>query len=580
MNFKTIVARILTKHLDLSEKEIADLLEKPKNESFGDVAFPCFSLAKMQKKTPADIARELANRIDADVSLHGELEKVEAAGAYVNFFLNPSYLAHKLIREILSKGERYGAHTYGKGLRVMVEYSAPNTNKPLHVGHLRNDSIGMAISNILEFTGHEIIRANLVNDRGIHICQSMLAYMREGNNLTPEDEGLKGDAFVGKYYVLFHERAKKQPEWEGAARELLRKWEEGDPETRALWKKMRDWALEGFKQTYSRFGSRFDVFFFESEFYDKAGPLLELGVKKGVFKHNDKGALVALLEKHGLPNKVVLREDGTSIYITNDIALTKHKFEAYNLDWHIFVVASEQNLYFKQLFKIFELLGMPWASKCEHLSYGLVLLPEGRMKSREGKVIDADELMDATEAAALEEVKKRHTELNEEEARKRAHAIALAAIKFSMLKVSHEKDLLFEIKRAIEFEGETGPYVQYAYARAMSILEKADTTSENVLKKLKNMHLDTKTFQKHKQLLRMLAEFEEKVEHAARTREVHVLCQYLIELAKEFNSFYHSTHIISMKEEERTAMLGLVCAVAQTLKNGLTLLNIPVLQKM
>ncbi|MCD6246909.1 MAG: arginine--tRNA ligase [Candidatus Diapherotrites archaeon] len=566
LNLKNLLAESIAKKLDVPKEEIIKLIEVPPSEELGDYALACFALAKRLKKKPVEIANELSKTL----SLPDGFAKMQGAGPYLNFFIDHAFLAERVINEVISKRDSYGASNIGKGKRVMVEYSQPNTNKPLHIGHLRNDSIGMAISNIFEFCGYDVIRANLMNDRGIHICQAMLAYQLFGNNETPETASVKGDKLVGKYYVLFHQKSKEDPKLHEMARELLRKWEAKDPETLALWKKLRDWVIEGFKQTYKRFGSHFDVIFFESDFYYKVKPIIEEGLAKGVFYKDEKGAIVAKLAP--LPDKVVLREDGTSIYISNDLVLTKHKVEHYKLDLNIFVVASEQDLYFKQLFRIFELLGYKWHNINEHLSYGLVLLREGKLKSREGKVIDADDFIDSVTELAKREILKR-TKLSKEELESRALAIALAAIKFSMLRVDPKKNILFEPEKSVSFEGSTGPYIQYTYARAKSILRKANEDYSQA--KFSLLSSDSE-----KALVKKLFVFPDIVQNALSERKPNLICNYLIELCELFNSFYHELPVLKAEQELRKARLALVDAVSTVVANGLRLLNIPVLEEM
>lgn len=564
MKLKKAIAKAIGKATDLKEKKAFDLLEKPPRKELGDFSLPCFGLSK---KNPKEKAKQLMKQIEKPKAI----EKIKATGPYLNFFVSKEFIAEECISEILEKKKNYGKSDKGKKKRVMVEYSAPNTNKPLHVGHLRNDCIGMSVSKLFEFHDYNVIKANLVNDRGIHICKAMLAYQKFREFDTPQKGGVKGDKFVGDLYVKFNEQVKQNPELKKEARNLLKKWEEKDPETIKLWKKMRSWVLNGFKQTYTKFGSEFDEFFFESQFYDKAKPLIDLGLEKGVFKENRERAIVAQLESSGLPNKTVLRADGTSIYISNDLALTKHKQEEFNLNKNIFCVASEQDLYFKQLFKIFELLGFDWAKNCEHLSYGLVFLPEGKMKSREGKVIDADDLIKEIEELAAKEVKKRFPKLSKESIKKRAEAIALAAIKFSMLKIDHKKDFTFIPEQSISFEGESGPYIQYTYARAKSILRKA--------KNHPNPNLSLLTEKKEKEIIKKLAEFPEITKTALETRKIHLLCHYLLNLSENFNAYYHKIRVLGSAKKE-APRLALVKALSIVLKSGLSLLNIPVLEEM
>ena len=550
--------------------EIVPTLEIPPSPKMGDFAFPCFKLSPMLKKGPVAIAQELASKI----KLPKTVKSVEAKGPYLNFFLAKQDIAQKAIEAALKQGQKYGLSNLGKGKRAMVEYSSPNSNKPLHLGHLRNNSIGMAVAGILEATGHKVVKANLVNDRGIHICKSMLAYQLFGKGKTPASENKKPDHFVGDYYVLFNKKVKESPDLEKQAYEMLQKWEKKEKQTIELWKKMTKWALAGFKETYKEFGSKFDAWFFESELYNKANPILEKGKKKGIFANNDGGALVAQLEKEGLPNKTVLRADGTSIYITNDLALTKAKFEKHKLDKNYWVVGSEQDLYFRQLFKIFELLGFKWANQCKHLSHGMVYLPSGKLKSREGKVIDADDIIAEMEALAAKEIKKRDEKISKKEAKKRARAIALSAIKFHMLKVGVQKDLLFNPKESISFEGETGPYIQYTFARAKSILEKAG--------KAKKPKVFTGLSSSEEQkLAKLISSFPQVVEKAFQQLSPHVICQCLIELAESFNSFYHK-HAVAKAEspELRNQRIALVQAAAQVLKNGLEILDIEAIERM
>lgn len=570
--FKDLVVKALGKALPskIKKEQISKSIETPPDRKLGDFAFPCFSLAPLLKKSPQDIATELKEKIE----LPKGIERVEAKGPYLNFFVSKKGLAKDTISNILSKKDKYGSNTLRKGDRVLVEYSSPNTNKPLHIGHTRNDSMGMAVSKILENAGAKVIKANLLNDRGVHICQSMLAYMRWSSRETPKIAGIKGDRFVGQFYTMFAKKAKEDSDFKEQAQLYLQKWEAGDKEIRSLWKKMTGWALEGFKQTYKEFGSEFDVWFRESEFYNKAKPIIDEGIKKKIFKENEQGALVADLEsgKEGIPNKTVLRPDGTSIYITNDLALTKHKFQKYRPDQAIWVVASEQNLYFRQLFKIFELLGYKWAGKCKHLAYGMVFLPEGRLKSREGRIIEADELIGKMKALARKELEKRH-KLPKHVLELRASTIALAAIKFFMLKIDSSKDMVFDMKKAVSFEGETGPYVQYTYARARSILRKHNKNHASPDYSLMGSE------QEHR-LVSLLAGFPSVVEQSTKTLSPHTICHCLISLSEAFNSFYHSFPVLEAESGLREARIELVEAVSQTIKNGLALLNIGVLEEM
>ena len=573
-DFKEQLALALAKALDgkLSESEILGMLEVPPSADLGDFAFPCFKLSPLLKKGPQQIAVEL----QAKIVLPQSFLQAKSIGPYLNFFLKKQALAETVIVRVLKENKKFGFSKAGKARKVMVEYSSPNTNKPLHIGHLRNDSIGMAVSNILEANGCKVLRANLVNDRGIHICQSMLAYQKFGKGKSPKQAKKKSDHFVGDYYVLFAQNAKENPAFEEDAKALLKKWEAKDKPTIALWKKMNAWVLSGFRETYKRFGSRFDKLFFESQFYDKAKPLIEDGLQKGVFRKEFDGAIVADLEAYKLSKKIVLRADGTSIYVTNDLVLTKHKFEKFGLDEAVWVVASEQNFYFMQLFKIFELLGFSWAKKCRHLSYGMVFLPEGKMKSREGKVVDADDLIAEVVGLAKAEILKRGPNTAKKALEKRSLAIALAAIKFFLLRVSIQQDITFNPAESVSFDGETGPYVQYTHARAKSILAKAKGRPS-----VKGADFSLLESDSEKKVLSLLNGYPALVENSLQSLSPHAVCQYLLELSAAFNSFYHSEQVLKAESKGLVnARLLLVQATATVIANGLRLLNIEPIDKM
>ncbi|MBI2076115.1 MAG: arginine--tRNA ligase [Candidatus Aenigmarchaeota archaeon] len=536
----------------------AHLLEQPPRGMDADLALPCFALAKEKRKDPAVIAKEIAGAMKPS----GLIKLVEASGPYVNFYADWDKLGGEIIGRIIREDDNFGRATRRKE-KVMVEYSSPNTNKPLHVGHLRNDSLGMSISNILEFAGSNVIRTAIINDRGVHICKSMLAYKKWGNGRTPDK---KSDHFVGDFYVMFEKKLKEDPGLEEEIRQMLKKWEEGDKPTRALWKKMNSWVLGGMKETYKLFGSKFDFWTLESGIYDKAKPLIDQGAKKGLFFKGERGDILAKLEPE-LPNKVVLRADGTSIYITQDMVLAKIRFEKHKIDRLIYVVASEQNLHFKQLFKILELLGYGWSKNCHHLSYGLVNLPTGRMKTREGTVVDADELIKEETELAKKEISARE-KVSKTELEKRSKEIALAAIKYYLIKIEPIKDILFDPGRAISFEGDTGPYLQYTYARAKSILRKAKKKNR-IGKGVGKEEID---------LIKKLSQFPYIVKKCAVELKPNYLATYLFELATLFNSFYHAEKVIGSEKEAE--LLTVVESVSIVLRNGLSLLGINTLERM
>ncbi|MFA5358062.1 MAG: arginine--tRNA ligase [archaeon] len=567
MNFKEKIAELLAKETGLEKGEIEALLAKPP-QGMGDYAFPCFMLAKTRKESPVEVSKALESGISADF-----IEKVEAKGPYLNIFLTKSSLSSETIKKILSKKWAFSKTKKGK---VMLEYSSPNTNKPLHVGHLRNNAIGAAVANLLEESGQKVIKANLVNDRGVHICKSMVAYEMFAQGKTPESEHKKSDHFVGDMYVLFSQKEKEKVELEEDAQEMLRAWEKGDKKTVALWKKMNSWALSGIKETYKEFGTEFDQWFFESDTFRKGNgkKIVEEGLEKEIFEKEEDGAIVAVLEPE-MQNKVLVRNDGTSLYVTNDLGLTEEKFEKFELDESIWVVANEQDLYFRQLFKIFEKLERKWAKKCRHLSYGYVSLPSGRMKSREGTVVDADDLISEIKKLAEEEIESRYKKISAKEKNKRAKAIALGAIKFYLLKNDAKKDMVFEPEKSISFEGETGPYIQYSYARAKSILRKAGKKKTRITKK----DFALLAHEKEKELLIALSNFDDAVSRSILELSPHHLAHALLAVSEKFNSFYQHLSVLD-GGKEKNARIVLVEATAVVLKKGLGLLGIDALEEM
>ncbi len=560
--FRKDVVGILSRKVP--RKLVEEGLEKPPENIGSDLAYPCFALSKRKKRNPAQLAREISSAIRPS----GMVGEINFYGPYINFFIDWKKAAPALLRSVLREKDDYGR---GKRTRkrVMVEYSAPNTNKPLHLGHLRNGAIGMSVASILGFAGHDVVRANLFSNRGSHICKSMLAYRKWGRGTKP---AVKPDHFVGRFYVMFEKRKTKKLEKE--VNEMLRKWESGDREVMELWRKMDSWATEGFRKTYERFGSEFDAEFRESDFWDKAGPVIERGLKKRVFRKEKDGAVVADLEKEGLGKKAILRSDDTSIYITNDLALTVHKFRRFRLDESVWVVGSEQNTYFRQLFMIFRQLGYPWAERCRHLSYGLVFLPEGKMKSREGKVVDADDIMDDMQKLAAREIKKREKRISRKELDERALQIGLAALKYFFLRVDSLKDIHFNPAESLSFEGDTGPYMQYSHARACSILRKAGKglSGKRAAPCFDNL--------KEIALLKQIADFPDAVQRAAKDMKPHYIAGYCLDLSARFNDFYHSVAVLKASGVYRQGRLDLVRAIGQTLNNALKLLGIEAPEKM
>ena len=572
VDFKQTVAKALAQAIalpDFPAEKLAGFLEVPPQPELGDYAFPCFKLAAAFKKAPPLIALELSKKL----ALPKEITEARVAGPYLNFFVQKAALAERVLKQVLGEKEKYGAGHEGRGKKIVNEYFSPNTNKPIHLGHLRNICLGLAVNRLHENRGYKVVRATLYNDRGAHICKSMLAYERWGKGKTPESEALKSDHFVGDYYVKFAQESEKDPSLESMALEMTKKWEENDKPVRALWKKMNQWALGGFRQTLKRLGVEFDKEFFESQIYDKGKQMVEEGLGKGVFVRDEKGGVIVDLEEFGLGKKHVLRPDGTSLYITQDLYLAKLKFDLFKPDQSVYVVASEQNLHFRQLFKVFELLGFEWAKKCRHLSYGLVNLPEGRMKSREGTVVDADDILDELTVLAREELLKRYKDLGKRELEKRASVIALSALKFYMVRVDPAKDMVFNPAESISFDGETGPYLLYAYARAKSILAKAGRLPATA-------DYARLVHEKEKQLLSLLEHYPQVVRESVEAVTTHKVAQFLLRLAAEFNGYYHEVPVLQAEKAEREARLALVEAASIVLKNALHLLAIETLERM
>lgn len=559
----------LMKRIDLLKHEkIERTLEVPSDPKFGDLASSvCFLLSKKLKKSPNQIADGIVSNIRIPkISL---VDKVEAKNGYINFFFNLSKLAELVLRRITKKKSKYGSSQIGKGRRVMVEFSQPNTNKPMHIGHARNTALGDSLSRILSFSGFEVIKANYFGDIGLHIAESMLGYMKWGKNSKPNK---KPDHFVGDFYTGYYKEEEKNPELVDEARDLLKKWENGDKKIIKLWKRMREWCLKGFEETYKRFGIKFDVYFFESQFEKSGKRIAEKLLEKGIAFKTEDGAIVADLEKHGLPSCIILRSDGTSLYSTKDLALGMEKFEKYKIEKSIYVVGSEQNLYLKQIFKLLELLGYENAKNCYHLSYGLVMLPEGKMSSRKGTAVFLDDMLDELKELAYKTVSKNNPNLSEKEKNEIAENVGLAALKYALIRVSPEKNILFDKNKVVKFEGNTGPYLQYAHTRCSSILKKAGKWKINFENK--------KMKEEEKRLIMKLFEFPEVVKSASKDLRPHYICNYAYELATLFSEFYHTCPVIHAEENLKNFRLTLVSAVKQTLENSLKLLGIKTLKRM
>ncbi|MDP2656552.1 MAG: arginine--tRNA ligase [bacterium] len=554
---------------------------KPPQTEMGDIAFACFPLTILAKKAPPMIAIDLAIALNKSKTLQKlPITKIVATGPYVNIFFNPDTFAKELLPTIL-KHKHFGTGSAKQKEQIMIEYVSPNTNKPLHVGHTRNAALGASIAKLLISQGHTVTKTKVVNDRGIHICKSMVAYQeaiqeakeKKQSVPTPQNTGIKGDHFVGDYYVAFDAQAKKSEAIIEEAQNCLLKWEANDKKTRALWKKMNIWALDGHNQTYKELEITFDDTYLESDMYTKGKDMILNGLKKKIFTTDETGAVMADLSKYNLPNKVLLRQDGTTLYITQDIYLAVHRAKQLKLDRAVYVVGAEQDLYFKQLFAILDILGYKWAKKLYHASYGMVTLPEGKMKSREGTVVDIDDLLAELETLARQEICQREASLSKKEIQHRGHTIALAALKYYLLHSDPQNPVMFNPKESISFQGNTGPYLLYTYARFKNILQKGKYHSGVSVPKGYD-------FEGEKSLLLHLATFPQEVRTSALEYNPAKIARYSYTLAKKLNEYYHEVPVLKAPPIARTARLTVIDSALRTLQNALDLLNIPTLDHM
>lgn len=538
-------------------------LEVPREKEFGDLAFPCFETAKKMKKNPVEMAEEIAKKIEKQKSYI--VKKVEARSGYVNFFFDWAKVSERVLKIILSRKK------VKKREKILVEFSQPNPVHSMHIGHARSTFLGDTISRIFSFLGYKVIRANLMNDIGLQVAKLVTAYLIWAKDKEPVG---KPDYWLWELYVKFHEEAKRDLSLEEKAREILRKMEEGkDKEIIKVWKKVVKWCVKGFEETYKKLGIDFDVYFYESDYRKLGKEIVEEGLKKGVMRRTEEGAVISQLEKYGLPDTVVLRSDGTGLYITSDFGLTVYRFKKYKLDKCIWVVSSEQNLHFKQLFKILELLGYNWVKDCVHFSYELVRLPEGKMSSREGKAVLLDEVVDKLVKMAYEEIEKRSQSFSEKEKREIAEAVGIGALKYSIVKVEPEKMITFEWERMLKFEGDTGPYLQYAHTRCAGILRKAEKWKINY--KADEINEDEKI------LIKTLMKFQKVVENAAKELKPNYICNYAYELATIFDKFYERVPVLKAEDEKKKNFrLTLVKATKTVLANCLELIGIKPLERM
>ena len=573
------------------------VLQTPPKPEMGDIAFPLFAYAKALHMAPMQIATLLKSAIEADS--HAPGGTLLLAGPYLNIKLDMASLAGKLYQEIVVSDKPYGHTTQYQGKKVMIEFSCPNTNKPLHLGHMRNDSLSSSVSEILKANGAEVMKVNLINNRGVHICKSMLAYQKFGQGTTPESTGKKGDHFVGDYYVRFAtwekeafaeyqeqggtlslEDWQKTPESPAAqAQHMLELWEKGDPEVMKLWTLMNKWTLDGLEESYKTMHISFDKLYYESNTYKLGKAEVLKGLEDGVFYREKDGSVWVDLAPIGLDKKVLLRRDGTSLYMTQDIgtAITRHK--DWPFDSLIYVVASEQQSPFTVLFYVLGLLGYPWAKELHHLSYGMVNLPTGKMKSREGTVVDADDLVAQLTQLAAEEIREKGREAEVGDVEATSRAIALGALNYYLLQVNPEHDMIFNPKESISFTGNTGPYLQYMGARISSILRKY----EEIKKEYEGITFDARKLdgKGEREMISALADYPSVVSKAGSQYDPSLICSYLYDLSKLFSSWYHDNPVLKAEDKDLVvARVSLCSMVLSVFRDAFTLVGIPFLERM
>lgn len=584
---------------DVPEKMVQ--LQKTKKEFEGSLTLVVFPFLKISKKKPEDTAQEIGEWLKQNCKAVADYNVVKG---FLNLVIAPAAWIGML--NDINKDEKYGetAATEDSPL-VMIEYSSPNTNKPLHLGHVRNNLLGWSLAQIMAANGNKVVKTNIVNDRGIHICKSMLAWQKWGNGVTPETSGMKGDHLIGDFYVAFdkhyreevkelkakfvaegmdEEAAEKKAKDEAPlikeAHEMLVKWEQGDKDVRALWEKMNSWVYAGFDETYKNLGVGFDKIYYESQTYLKGKAKVEEGLEKGLFERHEDNSVWADLTNEGLDQKLLLRSDGTSVYMTQDIGTAEMRFKDYPIDKMIYVVGNEQNYHFQVLSILLDRLGFKWGKELVHFSYGMVELPNGKMKSREGTVVDADDLIATmvADAKKTSEELGKFNDMTEEERNEIARIVGMGALKYFILKVDARKNMLFNPEESIDFNGNTGPFIQYTYARIRSILRKA---AEQGLEAPEALADDMPLNQKGMELIQKMDEFGAAVRQAGKDYSPSGIANYCYELTKDFNQFYHDYSILNADgENEKLVRLMIAKNVAKTIKNGMALLGIEVPERM
>ena len=574
--------------VELTEKDVQ--LQETRKEFAGDLTVVVFPFTRYSRKSPEETAKELGEYLKQNIE---EVETYNVIKGFLNVISSAYWI--EVLNDV-AKEEKYGYAKVPSGKTYMIEYSSPNTNKPLHLGHIRNNFLGWSVSEIQKANGHKVIMVNLVNDRGIHICKTMIAWENFANGATPESTGTKGDHFVGDYYVRFdkeykaqikelmeqgktEEEAKKEAPILLEAQEMLRKWEAGDEKGVSLWRTMNDWVLKGFDETYKMMGISFDKVYFESQTYKKGRDLVLKGLADGVLYRKDTGSVWADLTGDGLDHKLLLRDDGTSVYMTQDIGTAYDRFNEFNMDQEIYVVGNEQNYHFQVLSLVCKKLGFDWADKIKHLSYGMVELPEGKMKSREGTVVDADDLIDEmihTARTTSEELGKLDG-YTKEEAEDVYRKVALGALKYFILKVDPKKTMMFNPKESIDFNGNTGPFIQYTYTRIKSVLRKAEEAGVKIVPG----DIHTALTEKEQNLVKLIAKLPAVVKEAGDNYSPALIGNYAYELAKEFNQFYHDYSILKEENEQvrnLRLLLAQQCSVA--IENAMGMLGIEMPERM
>ena len=572
---------------DVPEKMVQ--LQKTRSEFEGNLTLVVFPFLKISKKNPEQTAQEIGQYLVDNCEAIAAFNVVKG---FLNLVIAPA--AWLSLLADIDADEQYGhKQVTDASPLVMIEYSSPNTNKPLHLGHVRNNLLGWSLAQIMQANGNKVIKTNIVNDRGIHICKSMLAWLKWGNGETPETSGKKGDHLIGDYYVAFdkhyreeikqlvaqgmdEETAKQEAPLIKEAHEMLVKWEQNDPEVRALWEKMNNWVYAGFDETYKRMGVSFDKIYYESQTYLKGKAKVEEGLAKGLFERHEDNSVWADLTNEGLDQKLLLRSDGTSVYMTQDIGTAEMRFQDYPIDKMIYVVGNEQNYHFQVLSILLDRLGFKWGKELVHFSYGMVELPNGKMKSREGTVVDADDLMQLMIDDALKTSMElgKFADMEEEERNEIARIVGMGALKYFILKVDARKNMLFNPEESIDFNGNTGPFIQYTYARIRSILRKAPSTPSS-LSSLSSLN------DKEIELIQKMSEYGAAVELAGKDYSPSGIANYCYELTKVFNQFYHDYSILNEEDEQkRQVRLAIARNVGKIIKNGMALLGIEVPERM